>query len=74
MRQHLVNREDSHKIIYINNGIATNLSTGEHFPNLNFNHPEADTNIFGIYAKLREGYDKPVIIDSEDTAQWAHLL
>ena len=45
-------REDSHKIIYVNNGEALIFRTGEIDQNLRFNHPEADTTIFGIYAKL----------------------
>ena len=31
-----------------------------------FTHSEADTTIFGGYAKIKEGNDNPVIIDSED--------
>ena len=50
--QFLENREDSHKIIYVNNGEASIFRTGEIDQNLRFNHPEADTTIFGIYAKL----------------------
>ena len=65
--QFLENREDSHKIIYVNNGEASIFRTGEIDQNLRFNHPEADTTIFGIYAKLRDGYDGQIIIDSEDT-------
>ena len=52
VRQFLENREDSHKIIYVNNGEASIFRTGEIDQNLRFNHPEADTTIFGIYAKL----------------------
>ena len=67
VRQSLKDREDSHKVIYVNNGEALIFRTGEIDPNLKFNHPEADTTIFGIYAKLRDGYEGPAIIDSEDT-------
>merc|ERR1712055_628103 len=65
--QFIENREDSHKIIYVNNGEASIFRTGEIDQNLRFNHPEADTTIFGIHAKLRDGYEGPIIIDSEDT-------
>merc|ERR1712055_666329 len=62
---------------YVNNGEASVFRTGEIDQNLRFNHPEADTTIFGIYAKLRDGYDGPIIIDSEDTdvyVQAAYLV
>ena len=67
VRQCLANRDDSHKILWVNMGETTNLGTGEDHPDLTFSHAEADTMIFGIYAKLRAGYAHPVIIDSEDT-------
>ena len=60
-------KEDSHKVIYVDNGEALIFRTREIDPNLKFNHPEADTTIFGIYARLWDGYEGPVIIDSEDT-------
>ena len=44
--QSLKDREDSHKVIYVNNGEALIFRTGEIDPNLKFNHPEADTTIF----------------------------
>ena len=28
---------------------------------------QSDITIFGIYAKLKDGYDSPIIIDSEET-------
>ena len=51
----------------VNNGKASILTTGENNPNLSFKHPKADTTTFGIYAKLRDGFDGPINIDSEDT-------
>ena len=46
---------------------CTNLSTGIAMDYV-FNHPEADTMMFAVYAKLRsDNYTGVVVIDSEDT-------
>ncbi|KAG1677198.1 Echinoderm microtubule-associated protein-like [Nymphon striatum] len=67
VRQCLTNRVERNRTIWVNKGETTNLGTGEDHPDLIFNHTEADTMIFGIYAKLRAVYTQPIIIDSEDT-------
>ncbi|KAG1654985.1 hypothetical protein GQR58_024759 [Nymphon striatum] len=67
VRQCLTSRVERNRTIWVNKGETTNLGTGEDHPDLIFNHTEADTMIFGIYAKLRAVYTQPIIIDSEDT-------
>lgn len=55
-------------IIYCQGEVSTNLSTGVTSSDYGFKHPEADTILFSVYAKLRmQNYSQTVVIDSGDT-------
>ena len=60
---------NSEKVILVGSGSASNLATGEQYPNISCDQAEADTIIFYVYSQLRSchQYLGPVVIDSEDT-------
>ena len=67
VRHNLANWGRNELIICFEGGETKNIGTGEHYPNLDFNHSEADTMILIAYAKLRSEYNHAVVLDSEDT-------
>ena len=53
---------------YCEGETAINLSTGEPNRDFGFKHPEADTMLLSVYARLRaNGNTEVVVLDSEDT-------
>ena len=66
VRHNLANWGRNELIICFEGGETKNIGTGEHYPNLDFNHSEADTMMLTAYAKLRSEYNHAVVLDSED--------
>ena len=70
LKEHIEAHIDKVKgtIIYCEGETAIDFSTGEPNSDFGFKHPEADTMLLSVYARLRaNGNNEMVVLDSEDT-------
>ena len=69
LKNHLIGEVKKHQpvVIYCETEVATNLNENVENSDFSFKQAEADTMIFTAYSVLRNTYEGPVIVDSEDT-------